>query len=356
MSELPQADMSSPFGAPQVEKEAALLQQLNALTAFHVERCTGYHAMLTAMYGQETRAEQLADVPFLPVRVFKHFALKSVPDSALVREITSSGTTGQQVSRIFLDAPTSALQVRALSAIAQDFIGKQRLPMLIVDQRETVGARGSLGARAAGVLGFSNFGRHHCYALDADMRPRWDLIRAFLSAHRDTGILLFGFTHVIWQHLLQSAIAEKVVLDFGVASILVHGGGWKRLADERIDNSHFKQILRNQLGLHRVSNYYGMVEQVGSVFMECDAGHFHAPRFADVLMRDPLTLEPSQHGAIEVLSALPHSYPGHALLTEDLGSLIGTDDCPCGRKGKYFAVHGRVPQAEPRGCSDVRAS
>jgi len=33
----------------------------------------------------------------------------------------------------------------------------------------------------------------------------------------------------------------------------------------------------------------------------------------------------------------------------------GEDDCPCGRKGRYFSVLGRLPQVEMRGCSDTRA-
>ena len=58
-------------------------------------------------------------------------------------------------------------------------------------------------------------------------------------------------------------------------------------------------------------------------------------------MRDPLTwgvLPFKQEGIIEVLSILPHSYPGHILLTEDLGIVLGEDDCPCGRLGKYFTI------------------
>ena len=60
-----------------------------------------------------------------------------------------------------------------------------------------------------------------------------------------------------------------------------------------------------------------------------------------------------EEGVLQVLSPLPRSYPGHSLLTEDLGVLLGEDDCPCGRKGKYFKVTGRVPRAEVRGCSDT---
>ena len=90
--------------------------------------------------------------------------------------------------------------------------------------------------------------------------------------------------------------------------------------------------------------------------MECEAGHLHVSNFSDLIIRDPLTYRPlgfNQVGVIETISALPLSYPGFALLTEDLGQILGEDDCPCGRKGKYFQVHGRIPKAEVRGCSDV---
>ena len=55
------------------------------------------------------------------------------------------------------------------------------------------------------------------------------------------------------------------------------------------------------------------------------------------------------------MSTIPESYPGHSLLTEDEGRILGIDDCPCGRKGKYFKIHGRLKNAEIRGCSDTYA-
>jgi hypothetical protein len=54
-----------------------------------------------------------------------------------------------------------------------------------------------------------------------------------------------------------------------------------------------------------------------------------------------------------LLSLIPKSYPGHSILTEDLGTIYGVDNCQCGRKGKYFKVHGRIKSAEIRGCSDT---
>ncbi len=56
------------------------------------------------------------------------------------------------------------------------------------------------------------------------------------------------------------------------------------------------------------------------------------------------------------MSVLPVSYPGHSLLTEDEGVLEGVDNCPCGRKGKYFKITGRLKHAVLRGCSDTYAA
>jgi len=102
-----------------------------------------------------------------------------------------------------------------------------------------------------------------------------------------------------------------------------------------------------------------MAEQVGSVFLEGDDGYLYPPNFADIIVRDPLTFREQpvgEPGVIQVLSLLPSSYPGHSILTEDMGVIRGIDDSTCNRSGKYFSVLGRVPQAELRGCSDVHAS
>lgn len=354
-ADFPEIDFARPFDMAGAEKEPALLHGLNRLTGWHARQCREYGNVIANVYGGRERAVSLEDVPYLPVRLFKHSRLASVPESAVSKVLTSSGTTGQQVSRILLDAATAQLQVRALSAIVQHFIGRQRLPFVNIDQDPRLASKTTHTARAAGVLGFSTFGHHHFHLLGESLQPRWDELAVYLKEHQGQPLLLFGFTFVVWQHFVEAARAAGVRLDIGPQSILIHGGGWKKLASLHIGNDEFKAALKDRFGIHHVSNYYGMVEQVGSIYMECDAGHLHAPSFADVLIRDPITLRPAPHGVIQVLSLLPRSYPGHSILTEDLGSLLGVDDCPCGRRGRYFHVHGRIPAAEARGCSDVAA-
>jgi hypothetical protein len=110
--------------------------------------------------------------------------------------------------------------------------------------------------------------------------------------------------------------------------------------------------------ISKVHNYYGMVEQTGSIYVECEMGFLHAPSFSDVIIRDHKTHKSKKNGVkglIQLLSIIPKSYPGHSILTEDLGAIFGVDNCQCGRKGKYFKVYGRIKSAEIRGCSDTFA-
>ena len=349
-------DLSQPYGLDKASKQALLLSTLNALTQWHEQQCEPYGNILSGIF-KRNAAQRLEDLPFIPVRLFKSLDLASVNKEDIVKTLTSSGTSGQAVSKIFLDRETSIRQTRVLAAIMVTFLGAQRLPMVIVDSSDLLKDRTRFNARAAGILGFSVFGRQHHYCLDEKLELKLEDLQDFLNKHQDSPILIFGFTYVVWQGLYQRALEAGRKLNFGKNSTLIHGGGWKKLIDQQVSNEAFKKKLKEQFGVERVFNYYGMVEQVGSIFMECENGHLHSPVFADIIVRDPITLEPmlfGQTGVVEVLSALPLSYPGHILLTEDMGVIHGEDDCPCGRLGKYFSISGRLPNVELRGCSDTR--
>jgi hypothetical protein len=287
--------------------------------------------------------------------LFKHERLVSVPADEVIKTMTSSGTSGQNVSQIFLDKKTAALQVKVLSRIMAEFFGRLRLPLLVIDSRATVADRYRFSARAAGILGFSMFGREIAYALDDDMSLNEERVRRFVEKHPDQEILLFGFTFIVWRHLVQVLEAEQKTLPVN-RGVLLHGGGWKQLQSQAVSTDEFKRRLRSVTQIRRVHNYYGMVEQTGSIFMECEVGHLHTSAWSEVIIRDSLNfdpLPPGHRGLIQLLSVVPHSYPGHSLLSEDEGEIIGVDDCSCGRMGTYFKVYGRIQNAETRGCSDT---
>ncbi len=344
------------FGVAPADKERALVGALDRLTRHHVAACPAYARLLDVLGGRDRTPEALEDVPWLPVGLFKSHVLKSVPDDAVTTVLSSSGTSGQLPSRVFLDRHTARRQTVALARIMTELLGPRRLPMMIVDHAGVLRDRAQLSARGAGVLGMMTFGARPVFVLDAAMRLDRAALAGFLAAHGGAPFLIFGFTALVWQHLHEALADGEVDLSQGV---LVHGGGWKHLWERSIDNPTFKAALRARLGIRRVHSFYGMAEQVGSVFLESDAGYLTAPAFADVIVRDPQTLEPvpaGTPGVLQVVSVVPTSYPGHSLLTEDLGVVHPVEAAATGWRGKAFSVLGRVPRAELRGCSDTYAA
>lgn len=343
------------YNTPASVKEPWLLERLNSLIYKHRRNCSLYNNFLNG-YGltPEWQARSLEEIPPLVVRLFKHLELISISKSEIFKTLFSSGTTGAP-SRIFLDRYTAQLQSKALVRILQHWLGKQRLPMLIIDHPDVIKDAKAFSARGAGIQGVSFFGRDHAYALKEDMEPDWESIEGFCTRHQKEPVLLFGFTFMVWECFLKNIEKQgrRLQLPQGV---LLHGGGWKKLSSKAVSPDDFNKNVEDLLGVRRVHDYYGMVEQVGSIFVECEQGHLHTPVFADVIVRSPgdwLPLPTGQQGVVEVLSVLPWSYPGQALLTDDLGVILGKDDCPCGKMGRYFRILGRIPKAEARGCSDT---
>lgn len=344
-----------PYSLYKQKKDKLMTEQLIELTRHHMQHCSSYNNILRAIQFQTECVNGIDDIPFLPVRIFKDMQLKSVSEENVFKTMTSSGTTGQQVSKIYLDRETSANQQKTLVKIVSDYTGKARLPMLIIDCPSVLNNRAMFSARGAGILGFSIFASDRKYALDDNMNIDVEGIQAFLEKHKGKTILLFGFTFMIWQYFYKKIIQNEIKFNIE-DGILIHGGGWKKLKEEAVSSFEFNECLKKSCGVSKVFDYYGMVEQTGCVYMECAYGHLHASIFSDIIIRrhkDFSVSDLGEKGIIQVLSMIPKSYPGHSILTEDEGTLLGIDNCPCGRLGKYFKVEGRLKNAEVRGCSDT---
>ncbi len=338
------------FTRGQVDRTVDLVPALAELTEHHRAACPPYDRILAALGVPRGRGyTDVAQLPWLPVGLFKTHELRSIPTTDVFRVLTSAGTTGTGASRVVLDRAAAGEQIRHLARTLRAVLPGRRLPMLVVD---SIGVTRGSSARGAGVLGMATFGRDHVYALDERARPDLAAIKGFLAVHGHDPFLVFGFTSLVWQHLYQVAVEHGLDLSRG---ILLHSGGWPKPTGQAVDNVEFRQRFAAGTGLTRIHNYYGMVEQIGTVFVEGPSGNsLYCPDFADVVIRDPRTWAEQPvgvPGVIEVVSTLPRSHPGHVLLTEDIGVLHGVDDGDW--PGKRFGVLGRLPSAEARGCSDT---
>ena len=183
-----------PYELDKEQKEKMLSAHLGKLTEYHREYC-GLYKKLTDGIGYKKEAiNTYYDLPMLPVRLFKKYDFKSVVGEQISKTMTSSGTSGQQVSKIHLDRETSLNQSKTLVKICGDFLGNKRRPMLIIDSQAIIKNRRMFSARGAGIKGFSILGRDVTYALDDDMNLNLEAVLEFVEKHADETILMFGFT------------------------------------------------------------------------------------------------------------------------------------------------------------------
>lgn len=332
------------------EKTASLVKGLIELTAHHKRNCPRYANILKATGYKEESCTSLENVPFIPVNLFKNLKLHSIKNHRdIVTVLNSSSTTGQAPSQIFIDKETSRRQSLALTKSIKSVTGAKRLPMLIIDAPSVIRQK-PLTARGAGILGLMRFGHSHCFALDEELNLNTSLVKEFLVKHSTKPFIIFGFTFMAWHYFLTKC-TEKTDLSNG---ILIHSGGWKKMQDQAVSPAEFKKRFQDKTNLSKCINFYGLVEQIGSIYLEGTKGLLYPPIFSDVIIRDPYTLAPlplGEEGLVQLLSLLPLSYPGHSVLTSDLGILHQSSESTV----PGLEITRRVPSAEVRGCGDTHA-
>lgn len=302
----------------------------------------------------------LEDVPYMPVQMFKHFNLRTCPEKDIAKILQSSGTTGSTPSRIPLDKATTMNQIKALKTILSDYLGKNRKIFLVIDHEGINSPSMAFSARTAGVRGLSIYARKTFYLLkeeEGKLVLNMPVIREIIEKYSEDEVYAFGFTYIIWTTFIDQIKKENIQFSFK-GFTLFHGGGWKKMQDLAVSKEQFSGSVAGVFGTQpeTILDFYGLAEQTGIIFVDCREGNKHVPGFSQVIIRDPFTLEPSpvgKPGLIEVMSILADSYYDQAVLTEDLGVLVGVDDCPCGRRGRYFRFVSRVEKSEVRGCGDT---
>jgi len=283
--------------------------------------------------------------------------LLSVPKSKIIKTIKSSATTNNIPSTIHLDKKTATRQIIALNSIMKDFIGEEKLDFVIIDNEKTLDVdNGKLSSRGSAIRGMLVFAKKFNCVLDESLKLDLKTISRLKNLENST-TCIFGFTWLIHKILSENKNLKKLFSKIKQPTVL-HIGGWKKLSDISIDKQQFNKECSEFFNTNseKIIDLYGMTEQLGIVYPDCKYGNKHVPIFSEILIRDTHSLEiqpDGKSGFIQVISPIPNSYPGISLLTDDIGKILGKDDCPCGRKGTYFIFKKRSEMADPKGCGDT---
>lgn len=352
----------APYDGSQ-EADALFMRTLQLECIFHYENNEMYRRFCDRKGFDPHKDFSIEEIPPVSVSVFKElgFKLNSVPKEDLTLALQSSATSGVP-STIVVDKETSKRQAKAMIKVVGEFIGKERKPFLIMDIDPRSSYRKLLGARFAAVAGYLRFANKTGYFLKADDNnvSYFDVegIQNYVKKlDPDKPVVVFGFTYILYQNVLQSIENAGVKILLPKGSKIIHIGGWKKLESQKINKELFNQRLSNCFGISPIDvvDIYGFTEQMGLNYPDCECGWKHTSSYVRVIVRDPITREvlpPGEEGLLEFVSPIPHSYPGNAVLTDDLG-VIDDDSCCVGRSGTRFKIVGRMKKAEVRGCGDI---
>jgi len=261
-----------PYSLKQADKEPLLLEGLNELTRYHYEKSPEYKRIIDAAWGGLKTYGSVAEVPYLPVSLFKEMELKSTALPAMVMH--SSGTTGQRTSRIIIDNETARRQSEALIASFRPILGARRVPFLAIDTKDVIKPT-DLTARGGGGVGHDEVWRQD--GLSPSIRS-WTWTRSLSRpspARMAASRFSFSASPFSFGTSSYRSFADGEI-DLSNA-ILIHSGGWKKLEAQKVSNAEFRAALKRRFNLTNIYNFYGFVEQIGSVFIEGPDGLLYPP-------------------------------------------------------------------------------
>lgn len=336
-------------------EDGLLLEELNALTRHHLEGCPAYRRV----WPHWSTAPRFEDLPFLHVGIFKHLIWKTAgPGIQHQRLLLSSATTSGISSQIVLDTESSLLQAESAKAIFQHYLGNAIRPLLILDSARSLQRRGEISARIAAAMSLKPLASDLYFLLKDSDNPeslQWDVVEK--ACRQNDEVLIYGFTWMLWLAWARGEMPLPMRdLMRHKRIVFVHSGGWKKLENLEVNRKQLEEALLETAGPGSlVLDFYGLVEQTGLIYPLCAAERRHVPVWAQVLVRDPHSLQalpPAETGMLQLLNSLAWGAPYHSVLTEDLGMLLDPP-CPCGLSGPSFQLQGRIPKAEIRGCANV---
>lgn len=353
-----------PYHLSQSDKNDLFIKAIKEVTLHHYQNCMPYKNLCQKRGFHPGDSSGLSELPYLPTSIFKDAMLLSTAKDKVFRIINSSATSTGRPSRIGLDRETSQRQSKCFNKVALDRLGNQRRKFIILDIPESISRTKEVTARSSTIrsLLFCANKVHTCVE-DVDGKLTLDqqrLDELLQEAERNNEqVVIFGFTYILYSYVLLPLSNDRKKYNMKDSKI-IHIGGWKKLEKEKVSPEELIAQCCKVFGVNSgdVVDFYGFTEQSGMIYPSCEAGARHVPVWGEVIVRDKLSLQPlgkGQNGLLQFITPIQTSYPGHSVLTEDEGFVIGVDNCPCGRKGTTFKVVGRAQNAEVRGCGDIMA-
>lgn len=298
-------------------------------------------------------------IPAVPARAFKELELTALAPGDRTIAFWSSGTTGEVRSQHFHSGESVALYEESLWAWfhSQVLAGRPSLRPVALTPPPASAPNSSLAHMFGEISRRLGCDHANSFAGTVGTDGAWEVDLEILQGlvgpaiGRSEPLLLLG-TAFNWVHLLDALAASGTHLRLPSGSVVLETGGYKGRSRE-LSRSELHDALVATLGVaaDHIVTEYGMSELSSQAYAFPGAGDgrpwFRFPAWARAQVVSPETGLEVAEGAVGVLRVLDlaNVWSVCALQTEDLAV----------RHGDAFELLGRVPAAEPRGCSRMTA-
>ncbi len=301
---------------------------------FQSVQCVVYKDFLQALKVNPAEINQVEQIPFLPVRLFKsHEVTTTLFEPQAVFE--SSGTSGSINSRhlvkeISLYEESFTKTIELFYGPVKDWCIIGLLPSYLERKNS------SLVYMTEKLIQLSEHPQSGFY-LD-EFEKLFAVLNDLENKKQKT--LLIGVTFALLD------FAEKYSPDSFREplrhTVIMETGGMKGRREELI-RPEVHSILKQSFLLEHIHSEYGMTELLSQAYSEGE-GIFHCPPWMKVLMRDeenPFVVKRAGAGTINIID-LANIYSCCFIATDDVGKLD---------KNGSFEVLGRIDGSDLRGCS-----
>lgn len=342
--------------------KAFFLNAVKENIKLHKDSCETYHNILKAKnfdISSIQTEEDLYKLPPIPTLYFKRHKVLSVPEKKLKIKATSSGTKGAQ-SNIGLDASTLFYGILLMIR----FFAYHKILSIIPTNYIVLGYQpqkdNQLGAikTANGTTKFAP-ALHREYAL-IDTGKGYEIntegVKKALIRYAKQGFPVRFVGFPAYMYFLAKMLKENgTSIRLNKRSKILMGGGWKQFSNQEIDKEEFYALIKETLGIDKSCcfEFFSAVEHP-LPYVKCKNGHFHAPIYSRVIIRDAKTLEPvenGQAGLLSFVSPFVSSVPLTSVVTDDLAVKYDGAKCGCGINAPYFDLMGRAGVAQIKTCT-----
>ena len=124
------------FSLNKKDKDNFFKNYLNFLTCYHYKKSKLYKNFLNKFNYNLKSKNDISNLPFLPVRLFKELDLMSIRKEEIFKTLYSSGTSSSKLSKVYLDKENALNQMKVLQKILNNLIGNERVPMLAIEKKK----------------------------------------------------------------------------------------------------------------------------------------------------------------------------------------------------------------------------